>query len=400
MRIAVVNRNFNLAGSLERDTVLLARGLASLGVDVHCYCNPETRADEFGNVVFHDVRPLLRSSSRLGYPTECGSFAAAATRALRRDRASYDIVHVSGIAAWEHDVVTVHGVWKAEGERWPEQAGRNYRAARLRAFAAPVTRPHMALARTIQRLQFRPGRFARAVAVTDVVRDDLVRVLRVPPDLIEVVPYPIDLESFMSEDGRGWLRPSLGLSESDQILLFVGHGFERKGLADAIASLAGLDASVHLVVVGGGDATPFRNQAAELGVEPRVHFVGKSDRPERFYRDADLFVLPTQHDPWGIPLIEAMAAGVPVVSTAVAGAADEVRRARTGMILADGSPPGLGNAISALLRDPVERRAMAARGRAVAQRFSVEARARTLADIFARVLTERGSKDGRAREAL
>jgi UDP-glucose:(heptosyl)LPS alpha-1,3-glucosyltransferase len=172
-------------------------------------------------------------------------------------------------------------------------------------------------------------------------------------------------------------------------LLFVGHAFERKGLAEAIASLPHVEESAHLVVLGNGDPSVFRRQAERLGLERRVHFVGASEQPERFYRDSDLLVLPTRHEPWGIPLIEAMAAGLPVVSTEIAGAADTVRRAGAGVILADTSPGVLGEAISALLLDPARRRTMAERGRVAAGRFGPDAEAENVLAVYRRIMAER-----------
>ena len=184
MRVALVFRNFNMGGSLERDAMLHARALVDAGFDVHAYRNPATSVPELTGVTFHDVRPATVSRSRLGYPLECASFAIAATRAIRRDRARYDIVDVHGTATWEQDVVTVHAVTKAEQRRWPFEAGKEYRAARLRAYLGHFTRPQLGVARSIERLQFRRGRFARVVAVAESVRDDVVQVHGVDPALV------------------------------------------------------------------------------------------------------------------------------------------------------------------------------------------------------------------------
>lgn len=387
MRVALVFRNFDLGGSLERNGVLLARSLAARGVEVDYYCNPETRTVDVPGVVFRDVRPLTVSRSRLGYPLECGSFALAATRALRRSRERYDVIDVRGISAWEHDVVHVHAVPRAEQRRWPSERGRAYRAARARAFLGPVLRPQTALARSIQRLQFRPGRYRRAIAVTESVRDDLEREHRVPRELIDVIPPPVDVERFAAGKGAG-LRRELGLASDEALLLFVGHAFERKGLSEAIASLPHVEAGAHLAVLGKGNPLPFRRQAEVLGVERRVHFLGGSEEPERFYRDADLFLLPTRQDPWGIPLIEAMAAGLPVVSTEVAGAAETVKTAGAGVIVADTSPAPLGEAVSTLLLDPSRRRTMAERGRVAARRFGADAEAEGVLAVYETILAD------------
>lgn len=389
MRVALVYRNVNFSGSLERDVALLAGALSASGVETHVYCNPATRAPELEGITFHDVRPVTRSRSRFGYPLECGSFAIAATRALRRDRAGYDVVDVTGIAAWEQDVVTVHAVTKGEQERWASEQGRDYRAARARARLSPVLRPQIALARAVERLQFRPGRFVRAIAVTELVRDDLVRTHGVPLDAIDVIHPPADLTSFARRDD-GRVREELRLPAQTPALLFIGHAFERKGLADAIAALAGLTPAAHLIVVGNGDSAPFEREAQRIGVAGRVHFVGATDDPASFYAGADILVLPTRHDPWCIPLIEAMASGVPVVTTDVAGAAGVVAAAGAGLVLRRPSPAELREAIGSLLRDPARRHAMGRSGQAAASAFGLEAHTRAVLASYERVL--RGKK--------
>jgi glycosyltransferase involved in cell wall biosynthesis len=124
-------------------------------------------------------------------------------------------------------------------------------------------------------------------------------------------------------------------------------------------------------------------------VSDRVHFLGGTDHPEDLYRSADLFLLPTREDAWGIAIIEAMAAGVPVVTTAVAGASEEVRRAGAGLILNHSSPAEIAEAVAAMLRDPERRREMGRRGRAAASRFSLENHAREVMTIYERVVAER-----------
>lgn len=124
MRVAIVYPNLNLAGSLERYSVLLARSLASAGVEVHCYCNPRTSRADLPGVTLHHVRPLTSSRSRLGYPISSGSFALAATRALRRERARYDIHRRSSAlaTAW---TVTTSCSQPAMPETWSRAAARS-----------------------------------------------------------------------------------------------------------------------------------------------------------------------------------------------------------------------------------------------------------------------------------
>jgi len=389
VRVAFVYRNLNRSGSLERDSVFLLEGLAARGLEVHCYCDPGTSIDVDG-VFRHDVAPLTRSHSRIGLPLLRGSFAARATKAVRRDRDRFDLVHVLGVSAWEHDVVTVPAVMAAEQARWPQRAGRGYRGAAARAKLAPVIRPEVAAVRTIERLQFRPGRYLRTAVVTEQVRDDLIRVHGVPAERIDVVPPAVDVARF-GEAKDGQLRRDLAIEPDRNVLLFIGHSFERKGLADALAALARCRTDAHLVVVGGGDADAYRREADALGVGRRVHFTGSVDSPEDYYAAADLLVLPTRSDPWGIPVIEAMAAGVPVVTTAAAGSASIAERAGAAIIVPARSPGRLADAIGELLGDPDRRREMGARGQAEAGRFDVSSVVEATLGLYERALAEKSA---------
>ena len=389
MRLAFVYRNLNRSGSLERDSVFLLEGLAARGVDVHCYCDPGTSVDVEG-VVRHDIVPLTRSRSRLGFPLLRASFAARATKALRADRDRYDLIHALGVSAWEHDVIHVPAVMAAEQARWPERAGRGHRAAGARAKLAPLLRPEVAAVRTIERLQFRPGRYQHTTVVTEQVRDDLMRVHGVSADRIEVIPPAVDVARFAgAKDGR--LRQELAIEPERGVILFIGHSFERKGLADAVAALARSGTDAHLVVVGEGegDSSAYRRKADALGVGGRVHFTGPVDSPEDYYAAADLLVLPTRSDPWGIPVIEAMAAGVPVVTTAAAGSASVAERAGAAVLVPARSPERLAAAIGELLADPDRRREMGEHGQAEAGRFDISSVVDATLDVYERSLAEK-----------
>ena len=295
------------------------------------------------------------------------------------------MIDVRGLSAWENDVVFVDAVVRAELERWPSGPGRSYRAAGLRATLAPALNPAVAVRRTVQRLQFRPGRFLRAVAETEATRDDLSHILDVPAELVDVIPPPCDVASFASPADPA-SRMEIGAPDGAFLLLFVGHDFERKGLAAAIAALARLREDAHLAIVGGGDQQRFAALASEAGVAERVHFLGSTERPDRFYAAADVFVLPTRSDPWANTLIEAMAAGLPVVTTSAAGAAVPVRDAGAGIVLADDSVAELAAALAALAIDPARRRELGNRGRAIAPSFDAASHARAVMRVYEAVL--------------
>jgi glycosyltransferase involved in cell wall biosynthesis len=386
VRVALAYQYFALTGSLERERVMLAEALRDRGIEVHCYSDPRGRF-ELAGVTFHDVIPAVRSGGRVGSAFEYASFARRATQLLRRDRERYDVVDVSGTTAWEHDVVRVHAVQRAVFRRWPSLGGATYRAARLRAGLGPLTYPRMGVAEAIERLQHRPGRYKRALAVTEEVARDLQDIHGVPEALVEVVPYAVDLRRFAA-GGSGSLRADLGLARNALLLLFIGHDFRRKGLDMAIQALAGLPEDVHLVIVGDGDPQSYRTRALDSGLDGRVHFMGATTAPERLLCETDVFVLPTREDVWGIALIEAMAAGVPVVTTDAAGAASVVRSSGAGLIVPAGRVEELRAALAALLADPAKRRELGGRGSAAAARFGVDSFARSILSAYEHVLAE------------
>src|ERR671929_1434222 len=95
LRLALATQEFGLRTGLGRDAAVLARELVARGVEVHCYSDPARRTDTVDGVVFHDVRPATHSRGRLGHGVEYASFARAATSAVRRHRARYDVVQVN-----------------------------------------------------------------------------------------------------------------------------------------------------------------------------------------------------------------------------------------------------------------------------------------------------------------
>ncbi len=164
-RVAIVHRDLSLLGSLGRDAFLLVRELVDLGIDVHVYCDPASRAAGLEGATFHDVRPLVRSSSRAGRALELASFAAAATRTVHADarRRPYDIVDVNSVSAWGQDVVRVHEVVRAGPAALVERGGSR---------PAPRTRPRRRSSPGAPRARRPPGDPAAPVPARRVRRRD------------------------------------------------------------------------------------------------------------------------------------------------------------------------------------------------------------------------------------
>src|SRR5262249_49958812 len=117
-------------------------------------------------------------------------------------------------------------------------------------------------------------------------------------------------------------RRTMGVASDECVALFVGGDWSRKGLGIAIGGLSNAPsagAPVRLWVVGPGDRAPYEAMAARLGVAGRVRFFGQRSDTERFYRAADIFLLPTLYETFCLAAFEAAACAVPAVITAVHG---------------------------------------------------------------------------------
>src|SRR5690606_34069419 len=134
-----------------------------------------------------------------------------------------------------------------------------------------------------------------------------------------VIGNGVDLERFAvpSEPERRSAREELGLREEDVLTVFVGHEFERKGLFQLLEAVARVGPGHHLAVVGGTEAmvSDLRRRAGALGLDDRAHLLGVRD-PRPVLAAADLLAQPSRYESYGLVVVEALASGVPVMSTA------------------------------------------------------------------------------------
>jgi UDP-glucose:(heptosyl)LPS alpha-1,3-glucosyltransferase len=166
-------------------------------------------------------------------------------------------------------------------------------------------------------------------------------------------------------------RRELGLAPEELVVLFLGSGYARKGLdlaLEAFARLAATRADARLVVAGFDSArAAYAARALALGLAERVRFVGGTLAPEALYAAADLYVLPTRYDPFANSTLEALACGLPVVTSTTNGAAELLTDAEGACVdVALGAEPLC--AALAAWSEPARLRAGAVAARALAER--------------------------------
>jgi len=236
------------------------------------------------------------------------------------------------------------------------------------------------------------------VASTQDESEDLVRAYGAPRERVFVVPPGVDLSAFQPTE-REQARRKIGFGDG-RLLLFVGRLERLKGVEVAIRALALLRDRKHddvrLLILGedsrniaGRDGEESEKQrlktiASELGVRDRVDFVGSvahDDLPS-YYGAADVCVMPSHSESFGLVGLEAQACGCPVVAAGVSGLRSVVRDEVSGYLIDGHDPAAYAERIGRLLSDPELAQQMGRRGRLLAQRFSWSRTAEGLQQLF------------------
>ena len=231
---------------------------------------------------------------------------------------------------------------------------------------------------------FRHPDLKAVICNSRMVRDDIATRFGVAHEKLHVIHNGVDLESFhpdLCRMHRQRIRKELDIPPNAPLLLFVGSGFERKGLPQLLEAFALLEQrDARLIVVGRDRQAPaLRQRAQQLGIGMRVHFVGGQTDVRPFYGAADVFALPTLYDPFPNAVLEAMASGLPVVTSTTSGAAELIRAAENGFAVDALDIEALAQSLAAVISAG---ESMAAAARATAQALPISATAENLLVLY------------------
>ncbi len=377
MRIALITEYFLPSkGGSEIYGLMIGRALLDAGHEVHVVTGDwDPTQDGF---IYHKVpktsfRPLHRYT-----------FAQRASRLIEGER--FDVVHAftRGINA---DMLQLHGGCHRV---WLQQEGKTS-SSLLGKLVTRVKR----LISVDDQLVLKMERDSLCwgasllVAVSEMVRDDLMSCYPLSPEQIRVLPNGTDTERFHPcsvADQRKQVRQDLGF-EDEVVFLFMGHNFRRKGLRPAIEALARLRdvPNARLLVVGDDRPSRYAGLARKLGCDDRIRYVGGSDEPERWYAAADAVVFPSYYDPFGLIVLEGMACGLPVITSTTTGAAQLITHGRDGFVANVEDIDALARAMCTCL-DPEARVRMGAAARKTAEGYSLDRHIEELTDLYCEVV--------------
>ncbi len=243
----------------------------------------------------------------------------------------------------------------------------------------------------------------RVICCTEAMRQEVQTSLQTPPDKVAVIPNGLRPERMQVSDSPAALRAfrRRWAAPQERIVFFVGRMVPEKGVQVLLAAAPQVLAAhpeVRFIIAGGGPREHLEAQARDLGIAARVTFTGflpEADLP-RLYAIADVAAFPSLYEPFGIVALEAMAAGVPVVTSDAGGFREVVRHLQTGVHTWAGNADSLAWGLNRVLSDPALAARLREAGRAeVAARYGWDRIAGRTQEVYAEVLAEQAGGGAR-----
>jgi len=328
LRVAFVRRGYSPTGGAEAYLKRLACGVIEAEHEVQLIATNEWPEDQwpFGTIT------RLRAESVIGFADE-----------LEQIRPQLDCDALLSLErVWSCDVYRagdgVHRAWL--------QRRRKFELP-LKQFARALNRKHRDLLHLEESL-FAGRKAGRVIVASQMVKKEIVDLYGYPADRIGIVHNGVPLGKFrFDSELREKSRENLKLKPDQIVLLFAGSGWERKGLLFAIQAMALCkNRKMRLLVAGRGNAALYKTKRLRFWHEDPVRFLGEVADIVRVYAAADIFILPTIYDPFSNACLEALACGLPVITTGSNGFSEIIEDSVHGSIV--GQP---GNLIG--LRDAI-----------------------------------------------
>ena len=357
-----------------------ANQLTERGHEVHIYASKwESNNDK---VHYHTI-PTIR------YPKFLKDILFAINSLREMAKYEFDIVHVVG-RALGMNVFNPHcGVEKA----WLKQ--------NFLSISCPASRTLKQIAvffslrqnfiLWLDRKQYTSKRVSRIIAISDMIKSDIVKYHNIEPEKIDVVYNGVDLNRFNPENKNKYrkvMRGKLSLGE-EFVILYISNNFRLKGLLTLVTSLGELKKSGKVfkaLIVGRGNEAPYRKLAKKLGCLDNLIFLGHVGEIEKYYAASDLYVHPTFYDSCSLVTTESLASGLPVITTIYDGASGIMEDGRDGFVMKDPKDHKALAEKMALFFDDEFRQKASIAAREKAEKYPAEKNCEEIIEIYNKVV--------------
>jgi UDP-glucose:(heptosyl)LPS alpha-1,3-glucosyltransferase len=367
LRIAFVRRGYSPSGGAETYLKRFARGIVEAGHHVQLIASNHWPEDQwpFGSVT------RLRGESVIGFADELAQI---------RPHLRYDALF-SLERVWSCDIYRAgDGVHRA----WLEHRGKF--EIPLKQFVRTLNRKHRDLLQLEESL-LADQKAGRVIVASEMVRNEIVDLYAYPAQRIDIIRNGVPLDKFRFDpDLRKKARDQLKLKPNQIALLFAGSGWERKGLSFAIQAMALCkNKKMRLLVAGRGNESLYKTRRLRFWREEPVQFLGEVSDLMHVYAAADIFILPTIYDPFSNACLEALACGLPVITTRSNGFSEIIENTMHGSIVDyPGNLIGLRDAIR-FWSDPSRRAAARSANIERASQFDISTNVHQTLELLTRV---------------
>ena len=371
-RIAIVRQKYRVDGGAERFVDNLLGVFEQHHFDVTLVARDWNQDGSFGAIRCNPPAPgrILRD----------WGFSVAVGRALRKQH--FDLVqsHERLVCSSEFDIYRAgDGVHR----EWLKQRGR---IQPWYAQWATHLHPYHWYTRYAEKKLFESSHLKAVICNSRMVRDEILNHFTISPDKLHVIYSGVDTQRFHPSvvQHRHSIRQRYSVPEDTPLFLMVGSGFVRKGVPITIEAISTIP-NAQLMIVGKDKNMGRYHKLATQLAAGRVHFAGVQDDVRPFYGAADALILPALYDPLPNVLLEAMACGLPVVTSTKCGGAELIEQGRCGEVCDALDAHGLSTAINKL-RDRNLSATMGRAARATIEPHSLVAMRQQLSNFYLRLL--------------
>jgi len=386
LKLALIRQRYNPYGGAERFVERAMTALAAQNVELTLITRawsgePGSREVRPGEIAPEDGRRMIRCDPfYIGRVWRDWSFARAVCAALKSH--SFDLVQ-------SHERIACCDVYRAGDGVHRQWLANRRRAAGMWERLALALNPYHWYTLAAEKRLFASPRLRAVICNSNMVKEEVRRHFGLAEAKLRVIYSGVDLAAFHPDLRQAWRarkRAELGIADAATVFLFVGSGFRRKGLPQLLRALTGVR-NAHLVVVGADKELPQLRRAAEQAtLSGRVHFAGGQEDVKPWYGMADCFVLPTLYDPFPNAALEAMACGLPLVTSLQCGAAELIESGVEGYVCRDPlDVVELARCLN-LAAAPGQARRMGAAARRRVESFGLEGMAQQLTRLYSELL--------------
>lgn len=316
IKLALIRQKYRPDGGAEK---FLSRAIDALKEDIELTIITRNWQKQPG------VNVINCNPSKWGRVSRERGFAKAVCTEIENN--SFDLVQ-------SHERIPCCDIYRAgDGlhREWLKQRSRIISPiSRLASALSPF---HRYMLKAEERL-FSSDRLKTIICNSKMVADEIAHHFPKAAQKTEVIYSAIDFNTYNPDlrKHRSEIRNKLGITDLETVFLFVGSGFERKGVASAIKGISGVENARLLIIGKDKNLQKYKKIAENLNASSKVIFMGMQKNPLPFYGSADAFIFPTLYDPFPNVTIEALACGLPVITSTKCGAAEILDHGKDGFI--------------------------------------------------------------------